>query len=86
VVLPFESIVWFDTVIDAVNPMTPGLRPAREPFVEVPFDECMSLAVLLFKTCRLSAPIPDVKPSMEMAFGLVILDSEEANLNGRVSK
>ena len=83
--LPFEGIVWFDTVIDAVNPMTPGPRPATEPFVEVPFNKCMLLAVVLFKTCLLSAPMPGVNSSMGVASGLVILGSDEASPNGRVS-
>jgi hypothetical protein len=83
--LPFESAAPFDTVVDAVNPMTPGFRPAMEPFVKVPFDTCKMLAVVLFETCLLSAPVPGVETSIETASGKMSLESDDANPKGRVS-
>jgi hypothetical protein len=83
--LPFESAAPFDTVVDAVNPMTPGFRPAMEPFEEVRFDDRTLIAVVLFEICPLSAPVPGVETSIEMASGRVISESDGASPRERVS-
>jgi len=83
--LLFESAVPFDTVVVAVNPMTPGFRPAMELFVKVPFDTCKMLAVVLFETCLLSALVPGVETSIEMASGRMISEFDGASPKERVS-
>jgi len=58
--LPFESIVWFNTVVDAVNSTMPGPRSAVEPFEKGPFDGCVLIVVVLIEICLLSAPVSGV--------------------------
>jgi hypothetical protein len=65
--------VSFDTVVDTDKPMTPGLRPAMEPLVKVTFRESVLTAVMLFRTCVLSTPIPGGGTSIELTSGLRIL-------------
>jgi hypothetical protein len=82
--LLFASAVPLDTVVDAVNTTTPGLRPAREPFAKVPFRESTLTAVVLFEICLLSTPVPGVGISIEMASG-PITESDSASFRRRVS-
>jgi hypothetical protein len=82
--LLFASAVPLDTVVDAVNTTTPGLKPAREPFAKVPFRESTLTAVVLFEICLLSTPVPGVGISIEMASG-PITESDSASFRRRVS-
>jgi hypothetical protein len=84
VVLPFESIVWFNTVVDAVNSTMPGPRSAVEPFEKGPLDGRILIVVVLIEIFLLSAPVSGVWASTEMASTARILDSDEARFNGRV--
>lgn len=81
----FVRVVSFDVVADVDIPMTSWPKLVVMPFVKVPFDAYMLLAAVVFEACILSAPMPVVRSSTELVFGLTILGSGEASLRERLS-